>query len=323
MQYVFFDIECACVYRDTAKICAFGYCLTDEQFNILEKADLLINPKGKFHLTDGSGKDGIVLPYEYRDFKKYPLFSEFYPKIRDLLQSKNHRVFGHATTNDVKYLNLETRRYHIPALSYEFFDTQLIYMSIMNSFDRQIGLEGVAQALGVEFTPHRAADDAFATMKVAQAMCEREGVSMEELLKRYGVLPGKTAKGNIVNGNSVNYTLYQEQRRAGKEERIRQHEAFCRLIEKVNGRKSNKAGAWHGKVFSFSHEIEHDFVRAKGYMEEISRNGGRYSTKVSNCNVYVRAEEDNGRRLLNAQRAQVEIWEESELKTRCALTEIR
>ena len=40
MKYLFFDIECASVFKNTAKICAFGYCLTDEQFHILEKEDI-------------------------------------------------------------------------------------------------------------------------------------------------------------------------------------------------------------------------------------------------------------------------------------------
>ena len=51
MKYLFFDIECAGVFKNVAKICAFGYCLTDEKFNILEKEDILINPQGGFHLT--------------------------------------------------------------------------------------------------------------------------------------------------------------------------------------------------------------------------------------------------------------------------------
>ena len=72
MKYVFFDIECACVFKSVAKICAFGYVLTDEQFNVLEREDILLNPKGKFHLTDRKGREGLVLPYEYEDFKTYP-----------------------------------------------------------------------------------------------------------------------------------------------------------------------------------------------------------------------------------------------------------
>ena len=76
MKYLFFDIECAGVFKNVAKICAFGYCLTDEQFHILEKEDILINPQGGFHLTDRKGEQGLVLPYEYSSFKKYPTFLE-------------------------------------------------------------------------------------------------------------------------------------------------------------------------------------------------------------------------------------------------------
>ena len=68
MKYLFFDIECSVVSKKAAKICAFGYCLTDEKFHILEKEDLLINPQGGFHLTDRKGTQGLVLPYEYDRF---------------------------------------------------------------------------------------------------------------------------------------------------------------------------------------------------------------------------------------------------------------
>ena len=48
MKYVFFDIECACVYKNVAKICVFGYCVADEQFNILEKQTSSSNRTGNF-----------------------------------------------------------------------------------------------------------------------------------------------------------------------------------------------------------------------------------------------------------------------------------
>ena len=74
MKYLFFDIECSIVSKTSAKICAFGYCLTDEKFNILEKEDILINPQGGFHLTDRKGTQGLVLPYKYEEFKNIPRF---------------------------------------------------------------------------------------------------------------------------------------------------------------------------------------------------------------------------------------------------------
>ena len=118
MKYVFFDIECACVYKSVAKICVFGYVVADEAFRVLEREDILLNPRGKFHLTDRKGREGLVLPYVYEDFKKYPAFPAAYARIKALLENKDHVVLGHATLNDVNYLNLETRRYQLPSLSF-------------------------------------------------------------------------------------------------------------------------------------------------------------------------------------------------------------
>ena len=148
MKYVFFDIECACVYKSVAKICAFGYVVADEKFNVLEREEILLNPKGKFHLTDRKGGQGIVLPYEYEDFKKYPIFPAVYKKIKALLEDKESMVCGHATINDVNYLNLETRRFKLPSFQFRFYDTQFFYMNCENSYSRQFGLQTIAEALG-------------------------------------------------------------------------------------------------------------------------------------------------------------------------------
>ena len=182
MKLVFFDIECASVHKNCAKICAFGYVVCDENFGILEKEDILINPKGRFELTDRKGEKGIVLPYEYAEFKKYPVFPQIYPRIKSLLEDKESVVFGHSVLNDVKYLNLETRRFKLPSFEFRFSDSQLIYMTLINDFSHQLGLEHIAKELGVDFVPHRAADDAYATMRVLEAMCASEKCGYSELL---------------------------------------------------------------------------------------------------------------------------------------------
>ena len=191
MKYVFFDIECACVYKSVAKICAFGYVLTDENFNVLEREDILLNPKGKFHLTDRKGREGLVLPYVYEDFKKYPLFPAAYDRIKALLENKEHIVLGHATLNDVNYLNLETRRYKLPSLKFRYYDTQFFYMNVKKDFSRQLGLGAMAEELGVEFTPHRAVDDAYATMRVCEALIRRENAdTVPAFVERYHIKGG-------------------------------------------------------------------------------------------------------------------------------------
>ena len=205
MKYLFFDIECAGVFKNVAKICAFGYCLTDENFRILEKEDLLINPQGGFHLMDRKGEQGIVLPYKYEDFKTYPTFLKRADKIYALLQDTDTLVVGHAVMNDVKYLNLESKRFSLPSFQFSFADTQFLYMNTIGEFSRQFGLGAIAEQLGVEFTPHRAVDDAYATMRVAEAMCKAENATFVELLEKYQITVGRIENYEVTQNTSVSF----------------------------------------------------------------------------------------------------------------------
>lgn len=73
MDYVFFDIECANCIEGQAKICSFGYVVTDEQFDVIEREDLIVNPKAPFLL---SGRKKTVpsssLPTARRSSKRRP-----------------------------------------------------------------------------------------------------------------------------------------------------------------------------------------------------------------------------------------------------------
>lgn len=298
MKYVFFDIECACVYKSVAKICAFGYVVTDERFHVLEREDILINPKGKFHLTDRKGGQGLVLPYTYEDFKKYPLFKDVYPRIKALLEDKDAIVCGHATRNDVNYLNLETRRYKLPSFTYSYHDTQFFYMNCENSFSHQYGLQGMAEALGVQFTPHRAVDDAYATMRVCEAICAREKTDMQGLIARYKIRAGKTKDGMIVPPSSEGILRYYAEKEAQKEARAKAHEQFFRFVNK-NMNKRNRGGALDGKVFCFSREIEDDYPLSQKLVAAIFASGGKYTSRPAECNVYI-AHGQGGVRCQNA-----------------------
>ena len=247
MKYLFFDIECAGVFKNVAKICAFGYCLVDEQFHILEKEDLLINPKGGFHLTDRKGTRGLVLPYEYDKFKKYPTFPEVVDKIRRLLEDKDTLVAGHATMNDVKYLNLETHRFSLPSFRFSFADTQFLYMNKIGDFSRQFGLGTIAQDLGVEFTAHRAVDDAYATMKIAEAICTAEGVSLPQLLEKYGVQMGKIENYEIEQTTSILHRQYQADLIKRREEREQKRAEIHRFID-VERRRRDKNGLFRSEI---------------------------------------------------------------------------
>lgn len=303
MEYVFFDIECACVYKNVAKICVFGYCVADENFNIIKKEDILINPNGKFHLTDRGG-DGIVLPYDYEDFKKYPDFKKFYPRIRELLEGEDKTVFGHAAINDVKYLNLETKRYRLPSFRFRFADTQVLYMAMTETFDRQAGLESLTQIFEIDYTPHCAADDAYATMRIAQEMCEKENCTLPELLEKYGIRFGRIENYQFSNCSSRRRSDYLKEKSRLKRERGEKRAKFNDFV--YGYRVRPQSDEFRGRRFSFSRSIEEELPLAKRLVKEIVRRGGKYSLKLSGCNTFVEEEGDESVRSEAAHKLQSE-----------------
>lgn len=289
MKLVFFDIECAGVHKTYAKICVFGYVVCDENFNILEKEDILINPRGRFELTDRKGEKGITLPYEYSEFKKQPSFPAVYERIKNLLEDKNSYVFGHAVLNDVKYLNLETRRFKLPSFNFRFNDSQLIFMTYKNDFSHQFGLESIAENLGVEFTPHRAADDAYATMRIVEAMCKVNNCNFEELLKLYKITSGKIENYNITRPQSGGFRQYNKQKNIEKEKRSRARIKFNNYYLKKRFLKGGKLG---GATFTFSRAIEDDIAVSLALVDKIYAKGGRYTQQVEACTYFVQTADD-------------------------------
>ena len=307
MDYLFFDIECANCDGGNGKICSFGYVLTDEKFNILEKEDILINPQGSFHLTDRKGTQGLVLPYEYSDFKKYPTFLEKAEKIYSLLQDEDTLVAGHATMNDVKYLNFEAHRFNLPSFTFNFADTQFVYMNVVGEFSRQFGLGAIAQELGVEFTAHRAVDDAYATMKVAEAMCKAEGLNFMQLLEKYQITTGRIENYEIRQNTSVGYAQYKQKQERRKEERERRKAEFHVFADKEKRRRA-KVGKLKNKRVCFSHPLELQTELAKSLLLKAFAQGAVYSFRAEECDAYVCFETENGQRLKSAQAVNARIF---------------
>ena len=292
MKLVFFDIECAGVHKTFAKICVFGYVVCDEKFNILEKEDILINPKGRFELTDRRGEKGLKLPYEYEEFKKHPPFKHVYNRIKGLLEDKDALVFGHAVLNDVKYLNLETKRFKLPSFNFSFADSQLIYMTYKNDFTRQAGLEHIAQDLGVEFTPHRAVDDAYATMRIIEAICKARNCGAPELLNELKFTLGKIDNYNIRSPQSARQKTYKNEQKSAREARSR---ARIKFHNTVFSKKPNKGGKLNGKKVIFARCIEDDLEISLPLVNKLYDAGGKYAQKVDDCNICVHTETSEAR----------------------------
>ena len=300
MKYLFFDIECSSVSKTAAKICAFGYCLTDEQFHILKKEDILINPQGGFHLTDRKGTQGLVLPYEYSNFKKCPTFLQKADEIYALLQDSDTLVVGHATMNDVKYLNFESKRFSLPSFAFDFADTQFIYMNRIQEFSRQFGLGTIAQELGVQFVAHRAVDDAYATMKIAEAMCNEENCTLSQLLEKYQITLGRIENYEITQNSSVASVAFKAEQERKKEEREKLRGQFHAFVDRAK-RKRKKEGKLKGKNVCFSHPLELELELSKKLLAAAFAEGGFFTARAEECDYYVCFENEGGARLKSAQ----------------------
>lgn len=307
MKYLFFDIECSSVSKTAAKICAFGYCLTDEQFHILEKEDILINPQGGFHLTDRKGTQGLVLPYEYSNFKKCPTFLQKADEIYALLQDSDTLVVGHATMNDVKYLNFESKRFSLPSFTFDFADTQFIYMNRIQEFSRQFGLGAIAQELGVQFVAHRAVDDAYATMKIAEAMCNEENCTLSQLLEKYQITLGRIENYEITQNSSVASVAFKAAQERKKEEREKLRGQFHAFVDRAK-RKRKKEGKLKGKNICFSHPLELELELSKKLLTATFAEGGYFTARAEECDYYVCFENEVGARLKSAQERKSKIF---------------
>ncbi|HBN12775.1 MAG TPA: hypothetical protein DD415_04080, partial [Clostridiales bacterium] len=95
MRYLFFDIECC----DGEHICEFGYVITDENFKPVKKEVLKINPDKPFRITGRTNHADIELFFSEQDYKKSPLFINYYESIKNLIEYPDLIIVGHAIGN--------------------------------------------------------------------------------------------------------------------------------------------------------------------------------------------------------------------------------
>ena len=90
MNYLYFDIECC----DGNHICSFGYVIVNEEFKILDKKDILINPEHAFKLGRAGFDPRIHLAYTEAEFINGSNFGEEYEEIKQILTRPNQIVLG-------------------------------------------------------------------------------------------------------------------------------------------------------------------------------------------------------------------------------------
>ena len=334
MDYLFYDIECS----DGRHMCSFGYVITDEYFNILEKADILINPEAIFHTGAWSKKNrekdpGIELAYPKERFKANPTFPARYERIQRLLQHDDRKIIGFSHHNDALFLTVACKRYELPIIDYKFYDAQEMFGESRNIVN-QVALNAIAEALEVDLSKlvqHRSDDDAEASMLVTKALCKDLGLTIEELI---GHCP--RCAGEVTAEGKCKYYV-REAKRAEKRMRaaaVRSNRMTTKNLEEFKKYVRSLQPdpilelTFRGKKVTLNSPYEYKHFKETCLIaKEIAARGGKYVRMGSEADIYV-ADEQGKRcmRLPHVKRAiaagkAVETITMGELLTRLSLTE--
>ncbi len=299
MNYLFFDIECANCYGGRGKICSFGYVLTDENLNILEKEDIIINPRSSFNL----GPD-LKLAYTKAEFKEAFPFTAYYDHIGALLEYDDYVILGYSIENDANFLRSDCKRYDLPCYAFDFYDVQCMVMQIfglknMPSLQKALEFFGMSENQDI----HKSDDDAYMTMLAMKGACDYLGIPPAELIERYPIAKGRLEDYQITTAFREERERQRLEREAARRKEQAEVEsnkmrfrspnfyAFQRHLRRVNS-ASLKGGELEGQRICISSIYEKNHFRQMVRLtEQIGSMGGRYVQKASQANVFVKWDE--------------------------------
>ena len=298
MRYLFFDCEFANCYEGKEKICEFGYVVVDENFNIVSKNNIIINPNIKDKERDYRVLRKI-LTRRREEYKNRLLFSAYYKKIHNLIKNADF-ILGHTIDSDVHALNCELQRYNIPCLDFEFYDVKEMYKAFSET-KRDVSVENILLNLGIEGDEkkHDAEADAFNTMLELKSILNKLDFSLEEMIEMCPRAKDKTE--NYLIESRVRAEKAREERKKTLLEgdysdgsndmfsltRKGNKKIFLQFLDNVQVTKegSNKL---NGKKISISinYECKH-FKEMMNLVQIITNEGGEYILKGSESDIFV------------------------------------
>lgn len=297
MRYLFFDIEC-CNGRN---ICEFGYVITDDKFNILEKKDFTINPENKFNLTGRPDGRDLYLYYPESTYYRSNKFPYFYKKIKKLIEYPDQLIVGHAISSDAGFLRSACRRYNLNPINFKFADSQRMFSEFSN-IRKSISLENACESLSVEKPKyfHKSDDDSKLTMNLVKGMCKQLGCSLEELIELCDSCSGKSENNQITYDDfEIRQQKRYEAAKSGVNNTVRGHNyrMFLQFLDGVKPQGDIVESDLNGKSLcvSLNYEICH-FKEMLSLVQLLTNHNATYKMRASDNDIFVTcdANDDEG-----------------------------
>lgn len=288
MRYLFFDIEC-CNGRN---ICEFGYVITDDKFNILEKKDFTINPENKFNLTGRPDGRDLYLYYPESTYYRSNKFPYFYKKIKKLIEYPDQLIVGHAISSDAGFLRSACRRYNLNPINFKFADSQRMFSEFSN-IRKSISLENACESLSVEKPKyfHKSDDDSELTMNLVKGMCKQLGCSLEELIELCDSCSGKSENNQITYDDfEIRQQKRYEAAKSGVNNTVRGHNyrMFLQFLDGVKPQEDIVESDLNGKSLcvSLNYEIGH-FKEMLSLVQLLTNHNATYKMRASDNDIFV------------------------------------
>lgn len=156
MNFVAIDFETASSWWTS--ICSMGICVVENN-RIKERKELLVRPE-PFEFNKGNMRIHGITPDMVSDM---PTFDVYWSSIKPYLQNK--LVLAHNTSFDINVLRTTLEYYHIPYPSFDYLCTVKLSQKAYPEFPSH-KLNVLCDELGVKFSHHHAAEDAYACAEV-------------------------------------------------------------------------------------------------------------------------------------------------------------
>ncbi len=279
MNYLFFDIECAAIVNGVSRICSFGYYLCDENYSLIEKKDIVIDPRCEFD-TQHFRIGGIKFAYDEAYFFRSPTFREVYPEIRRLLTLPDTVICGHATSCDASYLLQNIHELGLSDFDFMYLDTQKLHQS--TGEPPFMALETLCKYYRiVPLRKHKSDDDAEMTALVAKAVCEKGGITLKNAYRDPKLL-GCVHNGELHTSLSSAFPIGDNGSMTP---------AAKRLIRRYLGSQLKRFipdEDFFGVKYTFCEGFEqNELPTALWLIHQLRLRGAIYTTNVLDCNIFV------------------------------------
>ncbi len=278
MKYLVFDIECC----DGKHICEFGYVLIDEQFNVLERDCITINPGYKFKLTGRDKESDISLAFPEEVYYNSPKFDFYYDRIKSILTTPDCQIIGFSLSNDTGFLATAYELYGKEPISFTYYDFQKLYQGYMKAKNRT-SVEGFVAELQIpDITLHKSDDDSWAVVRALQIISEKEHLTLSETLK---MLKKRNNDYRAERAKEHNLSLIEKINGGNLKA---QNEFMKNFIHRLQLSEEKQDELFFGKsVCISSHFQKKRFNEFLAIIERLYSLGATYTGKASVCDIFI------------------------------------